>query len=62
MPTSASDLNDKMLSQALKADTQSRDVYPTLNYFRTDDLSSNLFFLNLGHHHLYFLTLYPYFR
>ena len=32
------DINDKMFTQALKAETQSRDIYPSLNYFRTDDL------------------------
>jgi hypothetical protein len=37
------DINDKMLNQALKAEAQSRDIYPSLNYFRTDDLQSNLF-------------------
>jgi|LauGreDrversion4_2_1035121.scaffolds.fasta_scaffold174129_2 hypothetical protein len=43
-----SDINDKMLSQALKAETQSRDIYPSLNYFRTDDLQSNPIFFNLA--------------
>jgi hypothetical protein len=41
--TSQMDINDKMLNQALKAEAQSRDIYPSLNYFRTDDLQSNFF-------------------
>ncbi len=50
MPGSATipaDINELMLNQALKTDQQTRELYPTLNYFRTDDKTSNLSYLLL---------------